>query len=59
LRKYRIATYKSERKPYIIASMILCRKYANLALLEQLPRLRSAKTHQNNLPGYLASLTTS
>jgi ornithine carbamoyltransferase len=36
--KYRIATYKEASwKPYIIASMILCRKYAEPGqLLEQL-----------------------
>lgn len=35
--KYRIATYKASWKPYIIAAMILSRKYAKPgALLEQL-----------------------
>ncbi len=47
--KYRIATYKEASwKPYIIAAMILSRKYAKTALLEQL--LKEAQERVNRNP---------
>lgn len=58
--KYRIATYKEASwKPYIIAAMILCRKYARRPAAGAIAQ-RSTKTRQVTYQaGLQASITLS